>query len=97
MNYAKLDGNVVINIEVADEEWVNKQPNKASYVAYTSENSACIGGDYIDGYFYPIKPFDSWTRDGKGQWQAPKPYPQDNKRYIWDETTLAWLEQTVIL
>ena len=55
MNYAKLDGNVVINIEVADEEWVNKQPNKASYVAYTSENSACIGGDYIDGYFYPIK------------------------------------------
>lgn len=90
MNYAKLDGNIVVNIEVADQEWVDEQPNKDSYVAYTFDNPAVIGGDYIDGFFYPIKPFESWSRDNKGNWVAPKPKPDNENPYIWNEETLDW-------
>jgi hypothetical protein len=97
MKFAKLDENIVINIEVADQEWVDKQSNKNCYIAYTDENPAVIGGDYVDGYFYPIKPFNSWNRDGKGNWIAPIEYPKDSKFYIWDEETAAWLEPNIIL
>ena len=25
------------------------------------------------------------------QWEAPVPYPDDGKTYIWDEATLSWV------
>jgi hypothetical protein len=25
-------------------------------------------------------------------WSSPVPYPTDDKRYSWDEATLAWIE-----
>jgi hypothetical protein len=90
MNYAKLDGNTVVNIEVADRTWIEAQPNKEDYIEYTIDNPAIIGGDYIDGYFYPIKPFESWSRDGKGNWVAPKPKPDNENFYFWNDEILDW-------
>ena len=65
----------------------------------TSYNSK-IRGTYAGiGYTYNAdedifvipQPYPSWTRLGSF-WNAPKPYPQDNKTYFWDEENLEWQE-----
>ncbi len=39
------------------------------------------------------KPFASWTFDEPTcSFVPPIPYPTDNKRYRWDETTTSWIE-----
>ena len=59
-------------------------------------NPAYVGGDYVNGYFYPPQPYPSWTRDN-GKWIAPISTPTltseqiDNKNYyIWNEETTSW-------
>jgi hypothetical protein len=41
----------------------------------------------------PQKPYPSyiWLNN---MWTAPTPFPEDNQKYLWDESTLSWvLEQ----
>ena len=46
----------------------------------------------IDG-FVPPKPYPSWIlNETTGLWDAPVPYPNDEKDYIWDEDTESWVE-----
>jgi hypothetical protein len=46
----------------------------------------------IDG-FVPPKPYPSWIlNETTGLWDAPVPYPNDGKRYEWDEDTQSWVE-----
>lgn len=83
--FAKLDEkNHVTNISVADESW-----DSTGWIEYTDENPAYIGGDYFNGYFYSEQPYPSWTRDGHGDWVAPKPMPEG--LYRWDEASLDWV------
>ncbi len=43
--------------------------------------------------FIPPKPFPSWLLDEDTcDWDAPVPYPDDGKRYSWDEDTTSWKE-----
>ena len=43
--------------------------------------------------FIPPKPFASWTlNETSCLWEAPVPYPNDGKRYTWDEATTSWVE-----
>jgi hypothetical protein len=91
---ARMQGNLVINIESATQEWIDSQEDSTIFIEYTDTNPATIGGDYVDGYFYPIKPYESWNRD-KGSWIAPIPYPEDNKYYNWSEEELSWKEIVV--
>lgn len=59
------------------------------------KNYAGIG--YIwDGIgFIPPKPYPSWIMNSFSYlWEAPVPYPDDGKRYRWDEGTLSWIEFT---
>jgi len=43
--------------------------------------------------FIPPKPFASWTlNDESCLWDAPVAYPEDGKRYTWDEASTAWVE-----
>ena len=43
--------------------------------------------------FIPPKPFASWVLDtDKAQWKAPVDMPVDDKKYTWNEATLAWVE-----
>jgi len=58
-------------------------------------NYAFIGGSYDvvnDVFIYP-RPYSSWniSKDTNWIWEAPIPYPQDNKSYDWDENTLTWV------
>ena len=56
---------------------------------------AGIGMTYdetLDGFIHP-KPFPSWILiETSGRWKAPVDYPLDNKKYIWNEETLSWIE-----
>jgi hypothetical protein len=70
---------------------------QTSYNANIRKNYAGIGYKYdadLDA-FIPPQPFASWTLNNEtAQWEAPTPYPTDDKRYTWDEATTAWVEVT---
>ena len=70
---------------------------QTSYNANIRKNYAGVGYKYdaaLDA-FIPPQPFASWTLNNQtAQWEAPTPYPTDDKRYTWDEATTAWVEVT---
>ena len=41
----------------------------------------------------PPQPYPSWVW-GDGYWQAPKPYPDDEAPYVWDEDEQDWIAYT---
>ena len=61
------------------------------------KNYAGIGFKY-DQYrdaFIAKQPFNSWTlNEDTCQWEAPSAYPDDGKRYNWNEETTSWEEIT---
>lgn len=67
---------------------------QTSYNANFRKNYAGIGYTYdpVLDAFIPPQPYPSWLLDtATCQWQAPVPYPDDGKMYIWDEATLSWV------
>ena len=61
------------------------------------KNYAGIGYTYdrTRDAFIPPQPFSSWTLNEQTcLWDAPTPYPIDDKRYRWDEPTTSWVEIT---
>jgi hypothetical protein len=43
--------------------------------------------------FIPPKPYPSWTLvEATCKWTAPVTYPDDGKRYNWNEDTTNWVE-----
>lgn len=58
-------------------------------------NFASVGYVYDSTHdiFYPPQPFPSWTLNTTTcEWEAPTPYPQNEKTYHWDEATTSWVE-----
>ena len=68
---------------------------QTSYNGNIRKNYAGVGYKYdatLDA-FIPPQPFASWTlNEETAQWEAPTPYPDDEKRYTWDEETISWVE-----
>jgi hypothetical protein len=57
------------------------------------KNFAGIGYTYDEDKdaFIPPKPFNSWIlNETTCLWEAPIPYPQDDNKYSWNESTLTW-------
>ena len=57
------------------------------------KNYAGIGFTYDEARdaFIPPKPFESWVlNEDTCLWVAPIPYPEDGKRYTWDEESTSW-------
>ena len=68
---------------------------QTSYNGNKRKNYAGIGFLYdpIRDAFIPPKPFPSWVLDESTcRWQAPVAYPDDGKRYVWDEASQQWVE-----
>jgi hypothetical protein len=69
---------------------------RTSYNGNIRKNYAGIGYTYdenLDAFIAP-KPFESWILDQETcQWVSPIPYPTDNKIYLWDETSIGWVER----
>jgi len=60
-------------------------------------NYAGIGFTYdqANDVFYAPQPYPSWIlNQSTWLWGSPTPYPTDNKKYVWDEPTIAWKEVT---
>ena len=59
------------------------------------KNYAGVGYKYdVDrDAFIPPKTMNSWLlNEDSCQWEAPIPYPDPTKLYIWDENKLSWQE-----
>jgi hypothetical protein len=59
------------------------------------KNYAGIGYTYDASRdaFIPPKPYASWVlNETTCLWDAPVAYPDDGKRYSWDEATTSWVE-----
>jgi hypothetical protein len=59
-------------------------------------NPAYVGGDYVNGYFYPPKPYPSWIRNN-GNWIPPVEKPLlteeqklEGKYLTWNEDNQNW-------
>ena len=66
---------------------------KQSFKDGTRKNQAGIGYTYDENRdaFIPPKPFNSWTlNETTCQWEAPVAYPDDGKKYEWNESTQQW-------
>jgi hypothetical protein len=79
-NVAIMDGNVVVNVTLCGDDYVLSE----NEIEYFDDKPAFINGDYVDGYFYGVQPFPSWTRN-EGVWIPPVPRPETRDNWYWDE------------
>ena len=106
-HWAEIDeNNIVLRVTVGDNnepdegyQWLIDNLGgtwvKTSYNGTIRKNFAAIGFTYdeLRDAFIPPKPFASWVlNEDTCQWEAPTPYPSDDKIYDWDEETLSWIE-----
>jgi hypothetical protein len=67
---------------------------QTSYNATIRKNAAGIGYTYDPDRdaFIPPQPYASWVLDEQTcQWGSPIPYPSDDNKYDWDESTFSWV------
>tara|TARA_R110000772_G_scaffold115412_1_gene220244 strand:- start:44 stop:406 length:363 start_codon:yes stop_codon:yes gene_type:complete len=66
---------------------------QTSYNNNFRKNHAGIGDAYDEDRdaFIPKKPYTSWILDETTcRWEPPIAYPDDGKKYHWNETTTSW-------
>ena len=89
-------------VDTSPGEWVQTSYNTQGGVHSEGntplrKNYAGIGYTYDatrDAFIAP-KPFASWTlNETTCQHEAPVTYPDDGKKYTWDEDTTNWVEIT---
>ena len=102
-HFAKLDSNnIVTEVIVSEKDFINSGRvgdeflwMQTSYNNNFRKNYASTGYTYdkaLDA-FIPAKPYPSWTLvEATCQWAAPIAYPDDGKKYEWNEATTNWVE-----
>jgi hypothetical protein len=91
----KHEGEDGIDWEQHYGEFRGQVCKRTSYNNNIRKNYAGIGYTYDSGRdaFIPPKPYASWALNEQTcLWVAPTPCPQNDKRYIWDESTTSWIE-----
>lgn len=53
--WAEIKDSVVVNIIVADYNFISTLDDNQNYVEVTENNNAYIGSTYIDGVFSPLE------------------------------------------
>lgn len=96
-----LDGSFVGGSTEAWEAFYASRPwfqgltcKRTSYNGNIRKNYAGIGYTYDPNRdaFIPPKDHESWVLDEETcRWIAPIPYPNDNNRYVWDESIVNWV------
>ena len=94
-----LDGTLVGGTSEAWETFYgnfrNQTCKKTSYNGNYRKNYAGIGMIFDaerDAFYFP-QPYPSWIlNEDTCQWGAPVPYPDDEKRYEWNEENQSWDE-----
>ena len=94
--YALIKNNIVENVIIFDnptEEILAqfKTLHNADFII-EADSSAAVDGEYDGTRFWPVKPLPSWVKNQEtGMWEAPVPYPQDEKLYAWNEPDKNWV------
>ena len=106
-HFAEIDeNNIVIQVLVGDNDLPNEGYDwfienlggtwiKTSYNGNIRKNYAGIGMHYDESKdaFIAPKPFESWLLNEETcNWEAPTPWPINDKEYTWDEPSLSWVE-----
>lgn len=103
-SFAKVVDGVVVDIIVADQEFINSGSlgSPDLWVEYfndgTRKNPATIGGAYDaeNDAFIPIKPYDAWILDTTTfTWTAPFPQPNDGFYYMWSNDENNWYKYNI--
>ena len=103
-HFAKINNNLVTQVIVAEQDFINSGAVgdsflwvQTSYNGNFRKNYAGVGMTYdsVRDAFIAPQPHPSWIlNEDTCQWDSPVPYPTDDKRYNWDETTTNWVEVT---
>lgn len=67
---------------------------QTSYNLSIRKNYAGVGFTYDPGRdaFIPPKPYHSWLlNESTCRWESPVACPADGNKYMWDESTVAWV------
>ena len=102
-HFAEIDKDgKVIRVIVAEQDFINSgyvgdsfNWIQTSYNANFRKNYAGGGYTYdkVRDAFIPPKPYPSMILNEETcRWEYPTPYPDDDKRYDWDEDTTSWKE-----
>ncbi len=105
-HYAKIVDNIVIEIIVANADYVSNLEGTWVQTSYNTSsgihllggtplraNYATVGGTYdsVNDVFYSAKPYESWTLNNTSfQWEAPVEIPDTENIYVWNEDTKSW-------
>jgi hypothetical protein len=95
----------VIDSGLFGQGWIQTSYNTRGGVHYGQDgnpdggialrgNYAFIGGTYDAAHdvFYAEQPSPSWVlNQSTWEWEPPIPYPTDNYRYTWNESTVSWI------
>ena len=89
-------------VDSSPGEWIQTSYNTSGGVHSDGgtplrKNYAGVGFTYdtTRDAFIPPQPYASWTlNDTTCLWSAPTAYPDDGKRYSWNEDTTNWVEVT---
>ncbi len=102
-HFVEIDNdNIVQRVIVAEQDFINSgvvgdsfRWIQTSYNNNFRKNYAGVGYKYDqarDAFIAP-KPYPSWLLDEDTcRWDAPTAYPDDDKKYSWDEDTTSWKE-----
>ena len=100
--WAKVQNEVVMDVIIASEEVKDATVDgiKGRWVECKKDgsirkNMAVRGARYstADDAFAELCKFPSWTLNKSTyKWEAPVAYPDDGKRYHWDEASKSWKE-----
>ena len=99
-HFAKLNNNVVTEVIVSEQDFINSGAVGDSFLwvqtSYSSsfrKNYAAVGFTYdkVRDAFIAPKPYPSWVLvEATCQWEAPTAMPSDGQAYKWDEDTTSW-------
>ena len=89
MIYAQILNNIVVNVIVADAEFIATQTDK-NYVLCDRGGIGWTYDSNADVFIAP-QPYPSWTLDSNHDWQPPTPMPSTGGPYKWSEEDLEWV------
>ena len=99
-HFAKLNNNIVTDVIVAEQDFINSGAVgdsflwiQTSYSDSFRKNYAAVGYTYdkVRDAFIAPKPYPSWVLvEDTCQWEAPTAMPDDGQTYEWNEDTTAW-------
>ena len=85
MNYAQLVNGKVVNVIVADADFIATQTDKT----YVLCQRGGIGWSFDGTNFIAPQPYPSCILDSNFDWQPPTPKPDGD--YYWNEKTISWV------